>query len=378
VNTQTVNKSVKPGRRWDIDWLRVLAVLLLFYVHPARIFYVWDPWYVQNNQLSLTLSRLAVFINHWHMPLFFILAGAATWFSLRRRSGGQYSRERLKRLLVPFIFGFLVIVPPQIYLGLQKDPGYAESYLRFYPRFFSYADMGHLWFILYLFLFSLVALPLFLYFKRDSGGRLIERLAGFLARPGMIFLPVVLLIVTDYLLLHFYPNPVYFITFFIYGYIMMADARFEETIDRHKGVALILGLVLFVVWLSLVSLGVIGPDWLQPIPRSFITWFCLIALLGYGKKLLNFTNSFLGYFGEASYPVYILHQTVIVAIGFFVVQWDAGVLVKFITIVAASFVATMILYDLVVKRTNVTRFLFGMRPLKKKSPEAPAARPKAA
>ena len=87
MNAQTVNKSVKPERRYDIDWLRVLAVLLLFYVHPARIFYVWDDWYVKNDQLSLFLSRIAVFINHWHMPLFFILAGAATWFSLRRRSG---------------------------------------------------------------------------------------------------------------------------------------------------------------------------------------------------------------------------------------------------------------------------------------------------
>jgi peptidoglycan/LPS O-acetylase OafA/YrhL len=376
MNAQTVSGPVKPGRRWDIDWLRVLAVLLLFYVHPARIFYVWDPWYVKNDQLSLTLSRLAVFINHWHMPLFFVLAGAATWFSLRRRSGGQYAKERFKRLLVPFIFGLLVIVPPQIYISLHNRPGYTESYLRFYPRFFDPAytggfDMGHLWFILYLFVFSLVVLPLFLYLNRDPGGRLIKRLAGFFSQPGMIFLPVVLLIVTDYVLLHFYPNPVYFITFFIYGYIMMADARFEEAIVRHKTIALILGLVLFVVWLSLVSLGVIHPDWLQPIPRSFITWFCLIALLGYGKQFLNFTNRFLQYFGEAAYPVYILHQTVIVVIGFYVVQWDtsaalgtgAGVPVKFVTIVVASFVITAILYE-VVKRTNVTRFLFGMRPLK--------------
>jgi peptidoglycan/LPS O-acetylase OafA/YrhL len=378
VNAQTVNKSVKPERRYDIDWLRVLAVLLLFYVHPARIFYVWDDWYVKNDQLSLFLSRIAVFINHWHMPLFFILAGAATWFSLRRRSGGQYVKERFLRLLVPFIFGLLIIVPPQIYIGLQKDPSYAESYLAFYPSFFSYGDMGHLWFILYLFIFSLVALPLFLYLKCESGQRLTDGLAGFLTRPGMIFLPVILLIVADYLLLHFYPNPVYFFTFFAYGYIMMTNARVEKAIDRHKTVALILGLVLFVVWLSLVTLRLIGPDWLQPIPRSFITWFCLIALLGYGRQLLTSTNKFLNYFGEASYPVYILHQTVIVIIGFFVVQWGVGVLPKFVMIVVASFIVTIALYDLLVKRTNVTRFLFGMRPLKKKSAEAPTARPKAA
>lgn len=374
MNTQTARRSAKSGRRWDIDWLRVLAVLLLFPFHTARIFGTFGNWYVKNDQLSQALTYIIAFVIHWHMPLFFILAGAATWFSLRRRSGSQYLRERLTRLLVPFLFGFLVIVPPQIYVGLRQRP----SYLRFYPSFFSYADMGHLWFIFYLFLFSLVGLPLFLYLKSQSGGHLMDRLAGFLARPGVILLlPVILLVVTDYLMLHFYPNPVYFITFFIYGYILMADGRLEESIDRYKGVALILGVALFVVWESLVALGVISPDRLQPIPRSLITWFCLMALMGYGRQFLNFTNRFLNYFGEASYPVYILHQTAIVIIGFFVVKWSADLLPKFVTIVVASFVVTVLLYDLVVRRTNVTRFLFGMR-LLKKPPETPAARPEEA
>jgi glucan biosynthesis protein C len=374
MSAQTTNKSVKPGRRWDIDWLRVLAVLLLFYVHPARVFYVWDPWYVKNDQLSLTLSRLAVFINHWHMPLFFVLAGAATWFSLRRRSGGQYVKERFKRLLVPFIFGLLVIVPPQIYIGLHNRPGYTESYLRFYPRFFDPAytggfDMGHLWFISYLFVFSLVALPLFLYLKRDSGQRVIDRLAAFLARPGMIFLLAIPAMVMNYVLLDFYPNPLYFLTFFILGYVLVTDARFEEAIARHKAIALVLGLALYIVWISLVTRDVIDSNWLQPIPRDMIGWFSIIALLGYGKQFLNFTNAFLKYAGEAAYPVYILHQTAIVIIGYYVVRWRSGVPVKFATIVGASLVITVVLYDLLVKRTNITRFLFGLRPKKKLSIE---------
>jgi glucan biosynthesis protein C len=393
MNAQTVNgrslsaKSVKPQRRWDLDWLRVLATLLLFYFHPAKIFYLWGPWYIQNTQKSRAFSYVSLFIEHWHMPLFFVLAGAASWFALRRRSGGQYVKERLKRLLVPYIFGLLVIVPPQIYFELRHQrQGYAESYLQFYPHFFDPAytggtfDMGHLWFILYLFVFSLIALPLFLYLRHESGQRLIGGLAGFFTRPGVIFLLAIPIMVTDYVLLHFYPNPVYFITFFLYGYILMADARFEEAIDRHKGLALILGAAIYVVWISLVTMDVIDPNWLQPIWRSFISWFCLIALLGYGKQFLNFANGrslsarFLRYFGEAGYPLYILHQTVIVIIGFYVVQWNtsgalgagAGVLVKLLTIIVASFVTTMVLYDLLVKRTNVTRFLFGMRPLKKR------------
>jgi glucan biosynthesis protein C len=378
VNTQTVNASVRPQRRHDIDWLRVLATLLLFYFHSAKIFYLWGPWYIQNAQKSRAVSYVSLFIDHWHMPLFFVLAGAASWFALRKRSGGQYAIERLKRLLVPYIFGLLVIVPPQIYFELRHQRRYAGSYLEFYPHFFDPAytggtfDMGHLWFILYLFAFSLIGLPLFLYLRRESGQRLMGRLAGFFTRPGVLLLLAIPIMLTDYVLLHFYPNPVYFLTFFLYGYILMADARLEKAIDRHKGVALILGLAVYVIWISLVTRGVIDPNWLQPIWKDLIAWLSLIALLGYGRQFLNFANRFLRYFGEAGYPLYILHQTAIVVIGFYVVQWDAGVLVKLVTIIVASFVISTALYELL-RRTNVTRFLFGMRPLKRGPKRKPVA-----
>jgi glucan biosynthesis protein C len=384
VNTQMGNTSTRSARRWDIDWLRLLATLLLFYIHPARIFYLWDPFYVKNDQLSALASWLSLFIDHWHMPLFFVLAGAASWFALRRRTGGQYALERLKRLLVPFIFGFLVIVPPQLYFAVRHQrPEYAESYLQFYPRFFDPGftggiDMGHLWYILYLFLFSLIALPLFLYLQRDSGQRVLGKVTGFLARPGMIFVPVILPMLAIAALPHFYPNPVYYIAYFILGYLLIADERFGKAIDRHKLIALVLGVVLFVAWMALVTSGVIHPDWLKPVRTGLIAWCCLIALLGYGRQFLNFANRFLAYFGEAGYPLYIIHQTVIVILGFYVVQWQVGVLVKLLTIMVGSFVLTIALYDLAVKRTNVTRFLFGMRPIQKKTPEASTARPEKA
>jgi glucan biosynthesis protein C len=377
---QSETTLAQPQRRYDIDWLRVLAVLLLFFYHPARIFYVWDPFYVKNGQLSRALSYLLVFIDRWHMPLLFLLAGASTWFALRRRSGGQYAKERFLRLLVPLIVGLLIMIPPQIYFDLlHHNPGYGESYLQFYPRFFSgnpegleaYKggfDMGHLWFIFELFLFSLIALPLFLYLRNEAGERLIGRLAAFFARPGTIFLffiPIYLMELTPI----GYPNPLYFITFFICGYLLVADARFGEAIDRYKGLALVIGPAIYAIWLGLVFLlDLDTPRWVwEPVNahRSFVTWCSLIALSGYGRKLLNSPSRFLSYFGEASYPLYILHQTFVIGIAYYVVQWDAGVLVKLASIIVGSFVATMVLYDLLVKRTSATRVLLGMRPLKK-------------
>jgi glucan biosynthesis protein C len=374
---------LKPLRRHDIDWLRLLAVLLLFPRHTARIFDIWEEFYAKNDQTSKALSYLIACLGPWHMPLFFLLAGASTWFALRFRSGGTYTRERFKRLLVPFIFGVLVIVPPQSYLGLRNHSDYTASYTTWYPHFFQLIPEdqagyflggntpGHLWFIFHLLLYSLAALPLFLYLKRDSGQRLIDRLATLVSRPGMIFLGAIPLLLT----LSFPDiaggNPLFYILFFIYGYILMADARFGAAIDKHRTTALLLGPVVLVVkaYLDVWGWPSGTPGWflslLSDYGEAFIPWFSIIALLGYGKQFLNFTNRLLKYATEAAYPVYTLHQTVIVIIGFFVVGWETGVLVKFLTIMVASLVGTVLVYDVVVKRINVLRFLFGMGPRKK-------------
>jgi glucan biosynthesis protein C len=370
----TTGSVIKKERRYDIDWLRVLAVLLLFFYHPARIFSLWDGWYIENVDKSLAISVVATFTNHWHMALLFLLAGASTYFALGFRSSRLYATERFKRLLVPLVFGLLVIVPPQIYISaLHKHQisHQTTSYLEFYPDYFTSRytgsfDMGHLWFIAYLFAFSLVCLPIFLYIRRESGQRLLGRLAGFFSLPGMIFTLAIPVMVANYMLLHFYPNPIYYLVFFFYGYILVADKRFEDAIAKFKGLALILGVALYIAWISLVRLGVISGEWLQPIPHDLIAWCCLIAILGYGKLFLGFTNKFLIYAGEASYPMYILHQTVIIFIAYFVVQWNLGPLFKYTIIVLASLTATTLIYDLLVKRFNLTRFLFGMR-LKKKT-----------
>jgi peptidoglycan/LPS O-acetylase OafA/YrhL len=382
--TEASIKPAKPERRYDIDWLRVLAVLVLFPFHTARIFDIWEPFYAKNEQTSVALSYFLAVVHVWHMPLFFLLAGASTWFALRFRSGKQYTGERIKRLLLPLIFGVLVIVAPQSYLGALTYGNFTGSFFEYYPHFFqiSLAGLdgymggftpGHLWFILFLFVLSLIALPFFLLLNREFGQRLTRGLAVFCTWPGMIFLLAIPLYVANRLV-DFYPDPLYFLAYFMLGFILISDGRFSEAIGRHKTVALILGPVLwiFIAYFSVTGWPEFMPQWFGPFLNvyadGFAPWFFMVALLGYGQQFLNFTNRFLKYFAEASYPVYILHQTVIVVIGFYVVQWSAGVSVKYVTILVASFVATVILYDLLVRRTNVTRFLFGMRPLKKKSP----------
>jgi glucans biosynthesis protein C len=373
-------RTAAGERRMDIAWLRILAVLLLFPFHTARVFDVWSDFYVKNDQLSAGLTWFIAFMEPWHMPLLFLLAGAATWFALGRRSGRAYAGERVKRLLVPFLFGLLVLIPPQSYLGLVSHSGSAPGYFSWLPQFFQLnpADLdgyflgghtwGHLWFIVHLLLYALVALPVLLFLRRDAGRRVIDLLARAVSVPGVILLFALALVPAMAVPEIAGGNPAFYLAVFLLGYLVMADARFQQAIDRHRLPALVLGPLALV---AVATFNVYGwpalPAWtaapLELYLGAVLPWCILVALLAYGRRFLRASNRFTSYAAEASYPVYLLHQTVIVAVAFVVVQWGVGVPLKFGIVLALSVAVSVLVYELAVRRVNVMRRLCGMKPL---------------
>jgi peptidoglycan/LPS O-acetylase OafA/YrhL len=377
----------QPERRYDLDWLRVFAVLLLIYFHTAAIFYQGSlgEFYITNDIPSRQMQLFVSFVHQWHMPLFFLLSGAASWFALSFRTGSQYVKERFKRLLIPFLFGTLVIVPPQVYYRLSSNPNYQDSYLQFYPQFFNGIrpkgnfEWAHLWFVIYLFVFSLIALPLFLHLKKDTGESLRSNLSTFAEQPGAIFLFALPLVIIEGALRPNWPgfqnlyndwaNFFLYLFYFIYGYLFCSDTRFREAINRHFKIALVIAIATMSILVGLWITNTVPErdySWeyvFYQIVRGFNTWCWVVAFLGLGQQYLNFNNRLLQYLSVASYPFYILHQTVIVTIGFYVVRWNTGILEKFLVISTASLLVTVALYDLLVKRNNIMRFLFGMKPI---------------
>jgi peptidoglycan/LPS O-acetylase OafA/YrhL len=367
------------GRLDYIDWLRILAVALLLPYHSARVFDVFDTFYVKNGALSSGLSYLIAFLDPWHMPFLFVLAGMSSCLALRKRSGRGYLRERVLRLLVPVVFGLLVIVPPQAYLGRLTHTSYSGSFLQFYPTFFQLQSddltgysggftPAHLWFIQFLLVFSVVALPLFLWLRSSRGARLLARATAVFRSPGVIFLLILPLAVADGLLPDLGgKNPVFFLLLFVYGYLLIASEHLQQAVDRHRWWALALAVVMSVITLVAVALN-LQPTKFSPaniglfFARMGAAWCWTIALLGLGRRYLTATGPLLRYAREASYPVYILHQTVIVLIAFVVVGWQAEIAVKYVAILLAATVATLLLYECAVRRFNVLRFLFGMKP----------------
>lgn len=373
---------VKGDRQYYIDWLRLMAVFLLFFFHTACVFHPWADFYIKNDPTSPLIAYLFVWsMGEWHMSLFFLLAGASTYFALQKRSGFEYAKERFLRLFIPFIFGTLVLIPPQSYLGLRNHSDYSRSFIDWFPNFFQMQieDLngfflggftpGHLWFVLHLLLYSLISLPLFLYFNRESGNRWIKRIASLLTTLPVLFLVFPMLLVP----ISKFPwiaggNPLFYITFFIIGFVLMSDQRLMDKIASHRLLLLLLGVVPLAGSTILIGADLWPsnlPGWVDNVVNeyrnAFVPWFLILALLAYGKRFLNFSNRFLRYFSEGAYPIYILHNTIIIIIAFFVVQWGSSVGIKYTAIIIPSFLVTVLAYDILVKRTNITRFLFGMK-----------------
>lgn len=375
------------SRHAYIDWLRVFAVILLVVFHTAMIFNSL-PWFIKNSGQSYALGVLVNnFLYTWHMPLFMLLAGMSTWFALCKRSGRQFLAERFTRIFLPFGFGVLLIVPPQVYYQRLQEKAFAGSYLDFYPTIFTTGLYpqgnfvnAHLWFLEYLFVFVLITLPLFLYLRGDNGQRLVTTLAARLAKPGgLLFLfPLPLAVVytllapispLTYDIFNDWAHFVWLLYAFVAGYLLVADPQMMPIVDRVWRLALVLGTVLslgFILYdlAAVPSGGVGGSNSLISAVSStlfvFSTWFWLVAFLGLGRAFLNRSSRFLRYASDIAYPYYILHETVIVMFGYYVVQWDIDPWLKFGMVLIVSFLLTALLCELV-KLTNVTRFIFGMK-----------------
>lgn len=372
-------------RRYDLDWLRVLATLLLIYFHTAAIFYRGDlgEFYVTNSETSSAIGIFMLFVHQWHMPLFFFLSGTATWFSLEARTAGQYLKERLQRLLIPFVFGTLMLVPPQVYYHRLQTSGDRPSYLQFYPHFFDGIrptgnfEWAHLWFIIYLLVFSLVALPFFLWLKQAVKQDWYRELSLKPEHLGSIFYLALPLAVIEAVfrprwigfqnLYDDWANVLLYLTYFVYGYVFESERCLWQIVDRQQ---------VFILGAAIISISILLGLWLtNQVPergysfnymtyqafRGFNTWCWVMALLSLARSHLNFNHWLLQYASEASYPFYLLHQTVIVAVGFYVVNWQIEISQKFIIISSGAIMLTLGLYELIIRRFNFVRFCFGLK-----------------
>jgi len=368
-------------RRYDLDWLRVFAFGLLILFHTGMMFVSWE-WHIKNPETSPALEWVMQFLHEWRMPLLFFISGGAVWFAMEKYPLRAYVRERFVRLAVPLIVGMLVVIPPQLYFERCFQGWDYGSVWAFYPTIFTSGPYPqgnltwhHLWYLPYILAYSLMLLPVCLWLRSGRGRLLLARLRGFLTRPGALVLLALPVAVSDVLLRPYWPwdhhtliddwaNFASKALVFLSGFVLCSGEEVWAAVERDRFRALGLGVVtiggLFYCWYSPwefhgLALGA------YRVLRALNVWCWLLALLGLGRRHLRFNHPFLKYATEAVYPWYILHQTVIVAIGYYVTGWNLGLWSKFAVVAVAMIIVTGGLYEFVIRRIPWLRPLFGLK-----------------
>ncbi|MEA3321455.1 MAG: acyltransferase family protein [Bacillota bacterium] len=360
----------KSVRKHYIDGIRIVAILLLIPFHTARI-YDYYPFYIKDDQ-SMILQLFAIFLSQWRMPILFLVSGVGTYFILRSRSNRAFIHDRLKRLLIPFIFAVLVIVPPQgYYAALSKGiiPA-TTSYWEYYPTFFTF-DLSqidgfkgtftpaHMWFILFLVVFSLISIMVFRFIQKR------ESMLTSSTPSWFLYVLIIPIFITDIALLGMEFNPFYYFTFFLYGACIVKETELERMMVKERGRLLILALVsmsavLFLYWLHIKN-GVAIPLVIFTLLQSITAFAWIFAMLANFKTYMNKKNKWITSVNMKVFTIYILHQTLIVAIGFYMQKLSISIWSQFILINLLTFISIGLVYFLFIKHFAVVKTLFGAK-----------------
>jgi hypothetical protein len=409
----TGDRPPRAARRPEFDVMRALVVAGLVVFHSAVVFASGVSWFVKDPRPSIGFTMFLLWGSLWGMPLLFLVSGMGARYAMRTRSAAAFSRERLARLGVPFLAGLVLLVPPMFYLEQLSQPGFREPYWQFWLSFFNVPaiargllpqgswtsggtgfDPAHLWFLYVLLVFSVTLLPLFRYLRRPRGAQLTGRIAGFTGRHPVTALgaAAIPMMVTE---AAFGPDVntggwerLTYLFPFLYGFMIAGDARFEAALRRARWPALAAvlpataALLAWAVALNAQGISVTSgdaPGWSAL--QGLAGWAWIVAIAGFHAPVTTRRHRSGGpdsrpaavperrwrraarYCNEAVLPFYLLHEPVIVAAAYIIVRWNAPALAKYPVLVAMSFAATLVLYELAVRRFRVTRVLFGMKPL---------------
>ena len=366
---------MQKARMHNMDWIRVIAFDLLIIYHIGMIFVPWN-YHIKNNEISESFILPMMFLNQWRLPLLFIISGMGTRYALSYKSTGLFIRERILRLFIPLLLGILIIVPPQVYLERLNQSVHYGSYFDFYKTLFQgiypqgNLSWHHLWFIVYLLFFTLLLTPVFVYVRNNPENKIINKLQCAIEKyPLTIYsLTIPLIFIEVWLYPKFgytlafwgdwYALAFYMILFF-YGYVFVSMKATFWKLTEHKrfvflGFAVVFAILYFILPVTSIPIP-------KPILRIINLWSWILTLLGFSVKYLNKPSNLLSYRNEAVYPFYILHQTVLLALAFYIVKWNVSIATKFILLLISTYGITWLIYEFIIRKNNCMRLIFGIK-----------------
>jgi glucan biosynthesis protein C len=371
------------NRLYFIDYIRVLAFLLLIFFHSAMPFVNYN-WEVKNEQKSELLMSFVLWFHQWRLPLLFFISGVGIYFSLKTRNILKFILERFKRLFIPLVFAMLFTIPIQVYVEYLQKGRITGSYFEFYPsvwNFVPYPDgsltWSHMWFIVYLLTFIILLIPLFSIIKIKLIEKYKDQLSNALSNKYLISLVCLIQYSIYYQFYLKYPEQGSLvedwfvfnssITYLILGYLFASSTLFWENCEQYRKVnltiALITSITLYIHYYLPNELpkkdGV--ETQLYFLLDAIQIWSTILSIIGFAKKHLNNSSNILQYLNKAVFPFFIIHQTIIVALGYWIVQLNFSILSKYLLLSICSSMLIFGIYEYIIRRTKLTRFLYGMK-----------------
>jgi hypothetical protein len=343
-------------RRYDIDWLRVIAIGLLLIYHIAIVFQPWAMFigFIRSEEALEGLWKPMTMLNVWRIPLLFFVSGMGLYFAMKKRNWKQLLLERGKRILLPFVFGYFAITPLHIYI-FQEHYNMSLSY---------FADSGHLWFLGNIFVYVLLLSPLFFFLKKNDNGKfkkIVSKMMSYAMGPisiSLFFMLEVFFIKPQLFEMYAQNLHGFFIGFlaFLFGYVFVYSGNaFWQTVSKWKwfyiGLATILFLIRFTGFESISNMYLTSIE--------SISW--ILGVFGLGYNYLNKPSKLLSYLSSAVYPVYIIHMFVLYAGALLILPLDLHPISQLIGITVFTFIVCFLIYELILKRITILRPLFGLK-----------------
>lgn len=380
----TPRQASNPERRIDLDWVRILAFGLLIFYHVGMLYVSWG-FHIKSEHRLTWLEPAMLVLNPWRLSLLFLVSGVASRFILGKVRLAAFARGRSMRLLIPLIFGMLVIVPPQSYLQIVESLGYpqgfADYYLHNYLAFSAQfcpnpcivqPTWNHLWFVVYLWVYTM-ALAGLLSLWPAAADWIGERLAAVLAGPWLLVLPCLLFAVWRLFLSPIFPsthalfgdwyNHADYASAFLIGFLLARQDSIWRDIERQRWLALVLAAACFTVFV-LVYVGVLPRSpmlrWIAGSAYGCYQWVAMAAVLGFARRHLTADGSVRRYLTDAIFPFYIVHQTAIIVIAHALRGSGLSAGSEAAVVISGTALACVATYE-IVRRVGWLRPLFGLR-----------------
>lgn len=350
------------NRRYDIDWLRVIAIGLLLLYHTAIAFQSWGFMlgFITNDKPWTSLWAPMAMINVWRIPLLFFISGMGVYFAMQKRDWKQLLQDRAKRILVPFAVGIFCIVPVQVFIAQ-----------RYYLQPIGYLpNPAHLWFLGNIFIYVLLLVPVFYWLKKNEKGKFVGWIRKLLGNP-LGLLMVTAAFITEAVLLNPALYELYAMTrhgffmgllAFLFGFcFMLAGTPFWKMLLKWRWIFLLTAIVLYVFRLLQVQMKVSN---IALVIESNCWIFSIFAL---GYKYLNHPGKALRYLSPAAYPIYIIHMVFLYLGSSLIFPLNTGVYIKFVLVLIFTVAGCFAGYEFIIRRVNFIRQFFGLPALARSS-----------